>query len=168
MVLDEVSINLEFAVSLLKSVALAIELATAKRDQAGRVLAQLERSHAFALGQLAQLQDYAAETDIKWTAAAQVNATPELMRHHYQFMGRLSQAIELQKDAIYHSDCKLTAAKKQLLDADLKLASLKLILAKKQADLTRLQSRREQKQMDEFAAMQTSRITGRCFMGEQS
>lgn len=153
--------------SVLKSVALAIELATAKRDQAGRVLVQLNRSHVFAQDQMTQLEVYAAETDTKWTTAAQISATPELMRHHYQFMGRLYQAIELQKDVIANSDLKVASAKQQLLEADFRLASLKLVLAKKKADLSQVQSRREQKQMDEFAAMQTSRSAGGCFTGEQ-
>lgn len=154
--------------SLLKSLALAIELATGKRDQAVRVLAQLNRSHAFAQDQMTQLQVYAAETDTKWTTAAQVSATPELMRHHYQFMGRLYQAIELQKDAIQNSNLKVSAAKQQLLEVDVRLASLKLVLDKKQMELLQLQSRREQKQTDEFAAMQISRTAGGCLTGERS
>lgn len=154
--------------SVLKSVALAIDLATAKRDQAGRVLAQLNRAHLFAQDQMAQLEVYAAETDTKWTTAAQISATPELMRHHYQFMGRLYQAIELQKGVLESSNIKVSTAKQQLLEADFRLASLKLVLEKKKADLSQLQSRREQKQMDEFAAMQTSRTGGGCFTGDQS
>lgn len=154
--------------SVLKSVALAIDLATAKRDQAGRALAQLNRAHLFAQDQMAQLEVYAAETDTKWTTAAQISATPELMRHHYQFMGRLYQAIELQKGVLESSSLKVSTAKQQLLEADFRLASLKLVLEKKKADLSQLQSRREQKQMDEFAAMQTSRTGGGCFTGDQS
>lgn len=154
--------------SILKSVALAIDLATAKRDQAGRVLAQLNRAHVFAQDQMTQLEVYAAETDTKWTTAAQISATPELMRHHYQFMGRLYQAIALQKDVLENSNIKMSAAKQQLLEADFRLASLKMVLDKKKADLSQLQSRREQKQMDEFAAMQTSRTAGESFTGDQS
>lgn len=154
--------------SVLKSLALAIELATAKRDQAGRVLAQLHRNQVFAQDQMTQLEVYAAETDTKWTNSAQISATPELMRHHYQFMGRLYQAIELQKEVIANANLKMSAARQQLLEADFRLASLKLLLTKKQADLLQLQSRREQKQMDEFAAMQTSRAGGSCFTGDHS
>ena len=80
--------------SVLKSLALAIDLATSKRDQAGRVLVQLNRSHVFAQDQMTQLEVYAEETNAKWTTSAQISATPELMRHHYQFMGRLYQAVE--------------------------------------------------------------------------
>lgn len=154
--------------SVLKSLALAIELETVKRDQAARVLAQLNRSHLFAQDQMTQLEVYAAETDTKWTVSAKISATPELMRHHYQFMGRLYQAIELQKDVIETSAFKVSAGKQQLLEADFRLASLKLVLTKKKADLSQLQSRREQKQMDEFAAMQTSRSAGGRFTGDQS
>jgi flagellar FliJ protein len=43
------------------------------------------------------------------------------------------------------------------MDNELRLASLRLALKKKQADVSLLQGRREQKQMDEFAALQSWR-----------
>lgn len=154
--------------SVLRSLTLAIDLATGKRDQAQRVLTQLNQAHLFAQNQMSQLEVYAAETDAKWTSAAQISATPELMRHHYQFMGRLYQAIELQKSVLENSNFKMSSARQQLLEADFRLASLKLVLQKKTSDLSQLQSRREQKQMDEFAAMQTRRAAGGFYTGDQS
>ena len=49
-----------------------------------------------------------------------------------------------------------------------KLMSLKQMLKKKQAGIAIIQTRREQKQMDEFAAMQTRRSTGEFSSGERS
>jgi flagellar biosynthesis chaperone FliJ len=44
-----------------------------------------------------------------------------------------------------------------LLQTEFRVASLKLVLKKRQAEQVQLAQRRDQKQMDEFAAMQTLR-----------
>ncbi len=85
--------------SALKSVQLAIELATRDRDELAKVVARVERSLAFAHNQMAQLEGYAAETEaLDGLGHAQCVST-ELMRHHYQFMDRLQQAISMQSGA---------------------------------------------------------------------
>ena len=140
-----------------RSIRLAVDLATAKRDQALAVLQTQRRNHAFAQSQMDQLQQYATETEQRWTVGAQKSTTPELMHHHYQFMARLQQAVMLQHGALATSASKVQAAEQQLLQAEFRIASLKVVLAKRQGELATLQQRQEQKQMDEFASMQTLR-----------
>lgn len=154
--------------SALKSVQLAIEVATGKRDQAGKLLLQVQQAHLFAQDQLAQLEGYAQESEAKWAANAQVSTSPELMRHHYQFMGRLHQAIGLQQGVLYNSAHKMEQAKQVLLEAEFRLVGLKQVLKKKQADLAKLQGRREQKQMDEMAALRSRSGGAALFSGERS
>ena len=86
--------------SAIKSFLLAIEMATRKRDQANQDVMHVQSGHLFAQNQLTQLETYAAETESRWTAAAQISTSPELMRHHYQFMGRLHHAIGLQQGVL--------------------------------------------------------------------
>lgn len=143
--------------SAFKSLALAIELATAKRDQALAQLQAMWRAHAFAQEQMDQLRQYAQETDQRWTQGAQKSTTPELLHHHYQFMARLSQAIALQDGALGNAMQRVEAARQALLQTELRLASLKQVLMHRQADLAKVQHKRDQKQMDEFAALQTQR-----------
>ena len=143
--------------SALKSISLAIELSVIKRDQALAQLQKTVQAHAFAQDQQQQLQQYADETDARWTRSGQAGTTPELMQHHYQFMGRLTQAIALQDGVLSGTTQRVEAAKQLLLQAEFRLASLKQVLASRQADLAKSQQRREQKQMDEFAALQTQR-----------
>lgn len=145
--------------SAIKSLLLAIDLATRKRDQASQVVIGVQKAQSFAQHQMGQLQTYATETQSRWHAAAQVMTTPELMQHHYQFMDRLHHAIDLQESALENSTQKTNAAKRLALEAEFRLVNLKQVLKKKQADMNILQSRREQKQMDEFAAMQTRQTT---------
>lgn len=140
-----------------KSLVLAIDLATSQRDQALTQLQAAQRALAFAQGQMNQLQQYAQETDQRWMTGAQVSTTAELMRHQYQFMGRLNQAIALQNGTIEGANRRVAGAQQALVQTELRLASLKQVLGQRQLAQARTQHRQEQKQMDEFAAQQTQR-----------
>jgi flagellar FliJ protein len=153
--------------SAVRSFLLAIEMATRKRDQASQDSMRVQNAHLFAQNQMVQLETYAAETETRWTAAAQISTSPELLRHHYQFMARLHHAIGLQQGALENESRKVAGAKRLVLEAEFRLASLKQVLKKKQADIGLIQSRREQKQMDEFAAMRSGQLTNRHFSGER-
>lgn len=154
--------------SAVKSVMLAVEVATGKREQVAKGLLHVLRTHTFAQDQMAQLESYAAETEARWAAAAQISTTPELMRHHYQFMDRLQHAIGLQIGVLESTARNVELAKRLLLEAEFRLASLKQVLKKKQTDLRFLQTRREQKQMDEFAAQRSQRSAHTNVNGERS
>ena len=140
-----------------KSVLLAIQVATLRRDQAAAALMQLQQSQAFAREQMSQLQTYADETEARWAKAAQISVTPEMMRHHYQFMDRLQQAVILQEGVLGQWGSKVERARKHWLETEFRVTSLKQVLKNKEAALAVVQGRREQKEMDEFAAMQTRR-----------
>lgn len=154
--------------SAVKSVCLAIEVATRRRDKANQALMLVQRAHLFALDQMAQLETYAQETEARWTAAAQASTTPELMRHHYQFMGRLHHAIGLQSGVVQDAAREVEGKKGLVLEAEFRLTSLKQVLKKKEAEIVIIQSRREQKQMDEFASLRRGQFTGGYFSGERS
>jgi len=141
----------------LKSVDLAIMVALKKRNLVGKKLAQTQQSLQFELGQLDQLEAYAADAQKRWSAAAQVSMTPELLRHHYQFMDRLRQAISLQQACIAQANAQLEMQRQQLITAELALNSLQKLLARKQSEISRTLARREQKQTDEAAGLQFGR-----------
>jgi flagellar FliJ protein len=154
--------------SAVKSVQLATDIAARQRDEAGLELARTQRTQQFAQQQLDQLESYAAETLARWTASAQVSATPELLRHHYQFMERLHHAIGLQHGVLMKESGEVEMANRVLLQAEFRLAALKQVLARKKAEVMVLQMRREQKQMDEFAALQFARVLRDSTVGGQS
>ena len=52
--------------SELRSIELAIELATRKRDEFAKAVARVEKTLQFAQNQMNQLEGYAAETDARW------------------------------------------------------------------------------------------------------
>ena len=153
--------------SLLKTLAVAVDVANLKRDAASRAVGQAQQKYIAAHDQLTQLESYATETETRWMAQAQSYAVPELMRHHYQFMERLAQAIQMQLGILADNARWVEAAKKQLTEAEIRLATLKQVSRNKQLDADRLQNRREQKQIDEFAAQRFGKSIDQQF-GEET
>ena len=144
--------------SKLKSFHLAIDLATRQRDHLAKALGVAQRNKASALDQLGQLEGYANETDARWVGSVtSLGLSGELIRNHYQFMDRLQHAIGIQSSSINNLDWQLDRAQKALLQAEFRLSGLNQVLKKRMAEAEKLQHRREQRQMDEFAAIQYSR-----------
>ena len=56
--------------SALKSILLAIDVATRQRDEVGKLLAQIQRNWHGAQEQIEQLESYAADTESKWAVSA--------------------------------------------------------------------------------------------------
>jgi flagellar protein FliJ len=140
-----------------RSLLLAVDLATSRRDEALAQLQRTVRAEAFAQDQMNQLQQYAQETEARWLQGAQVSTSPEMLHHHYQFMARLNQAITLQEGVLVSNGQRVEAARQLLMQAECRLASFKQVLATRQAAITKTRQRQEQKQMDEFASQQTQR-----------
>jgi flagellar protein FliJ len=149
-------------------IQLAIDLATQQRDGLAKDLAKVQRALRFSQAQMAQLQGYAQETDGRWMANATRALTPELLRHHFQFMNRLQQAIGLQDDAIAQVLQQLQQAQQALLQAEFRLSGLKQVVKARQATERRRQSRAEQRETDEFAALRHARNRPQLLRGEPS
>ena len=130
----------------------AIELAERKRDEAGQALANALRRQDNATQQQVQLESYALDTQGRWSVAAQSETTPQLIGHYYQFMDRLEQTITLQQGVIADMQRQCQLARQALLAADVHLAGLQRLLAKRHREHARTAARQEQRQSDEFAA----------------
>ena len=153
--------------SQLRSVLLAIEHATQRRDHLAQITASVERNLQFARQQLAQLEGYAADTDARWIGSATREISAQIVRHQYQFMDRLQQAIGMQTGVVGGVVSQLDQARANQLQAEFRLAGLNQILKVRKAGLVRVQQLREQRQMDEFAAMQHARNRALPMSGEK-
>ena len=140
-----------------KTLLLAIDLATTRRDEAQAHLQSLLHAQAHAQDQMQQLQQYAVETEQRWLQGAQISTTPEMLRHHYQFIGRLDQAIQMQEGVLANHAQRIEAARQLLLQAECRLGSFKQVLATRRLAMAKTRQRQEQKQMDEFASQQSQR-----------
>ena len=140
--------------STLNALSVAVEVALRKRDEARRLLQDAQGAHQAAQDQLHQLQGYARETEGRWGMSANAAVQPEVMFHHYQFMDRLGHAVGLQTTVVGDHGSRVQGATRALLEAELRLASLRKVVEKRQQDHARQQMRLEQKQTDERASMQ--------------
>ena len=140
--------------SSLNALAVAVEAASRKRDDARRALQDAQAAQQAALAQLEQLEGYARETEARWGVKADTAMKPEVMYHHYQFMNRLGHAAGIQTGVVGDHAHRVEAARQALLQAELRLASLRKVVDKRRQELELAQMRREQKQTDERAALQ--------------
>ena len=136
------------------ALSVAVEMALRQRDDARRSLQDARSASQAAQAQLDQLEGYARETQNRWGMRPNAAVQPEVMYHHYQFMDRLGHAAGLQTDVVGQHIERVGAAERSLLEAELRLASLKKLVEKRQRDALQAQMRREQKQTDERAALQ--------------
>ncbi|WP_298207786.1 flagellar export protein FliJ [Acidovorax sp.] len=140
--------------SSLNSLAVAVDVALRKRDAARKVLQDALAAQQAARAQLDQLEDYARETESRWGMKADTAMQPEVMYHHYQFMNRLGHAASIQTGVVGDQAGRVEGAQRALLEAELRLTSLRKVVDKRRQDQELQQMRREQKQTDERAAMQ--------------
>jgi len=146
--------------SAVRSLTLAIEVATRRRDQADQAWMQARRAVQQAENQLEQLQSYAGETEARWATATAATVSAELMQHQQHFMQRLRHAIGLQGGVMADLQRQAEAARQRRLQEEVRLTALEQLLKKKLAEQARLQARREQKQMDELAVLKYARAAG--------
>lgn len=140
--------------SSLNSLAVAVDVASRKRDAARKVLQDALAAQQAARAQLDQLEDYARETESRWGVKADTAMQPEVMYHHYQFMNRLGHAASIQTGVVSDQAGRVESAQRALLEAELRLTSLRKVVDKRRHDLELQQMRRDQKQTDERAALQ--------------
>ncbi|MDZ7861844.1 flagellar export protein FliJ [Acidovorax sp.] len=143
--------------SVLSALIVAVEIASRKRDEARHVLQEALAVQQAAQAQLNQLQDYARETEQRWGMQADTQVQPEVMYHHYQFMDRLGHAAGLQTSVVGDQGARVENARRGLMEAERRLASLRKVVEQRRRELEQAQARMEQKQTDERAAMQYSR-----------
>lgn len=154
----------------LRSLTLAIEVATRKRDAADQALMQARRAVQYAQGQMEQLENYAADTEARWATATAATVSAELMQHQQHFMQRLRHAIGLQRSVLADLQGQMEIARQHCVQEEVRLAAFEQLLKKKRSNQARLDARREQKQMDELAVLKYARGTasGTLLTGERS
>ncbi len=143
----------------------ARDLARRQRDEAARLLAVARQGWLSQQMQLDQLQGYAQETDARWSLAAGRTSAPEVMHHHYQFMQRLDQAMAMQNKTMDAQARHVDECATALRAAETRLESLKQLLERREAGAAVQQRRKEQKQVDETAALQYRKLTSGQFAG---
>lgn len=146
--------------SAFRSLALAIEVATRRRDEAEQAVQQVQRAIRHAQAQLDQLGGYAQETDLRWATAQARTFSAELMRHRHSFMERLQHAMDLQQGVLADLQQQLQQAQRRRVQQEQRLAGLQQLLQRRLAEQARHEARREQKQLDDWVSQAHARRSG--------
>lgn len=141
----------------LRSLQLAIEMATRARDEADRALQHALRLLQNAQAQMTQLTGYADETDLRWATANASALSGELMMHHRNFMARLREAVQMQEGVLRNMERQVEATRQKRVQREIKLKSFEQLMEKRLRERAVQAARREQKQMDEFAGQMHAR-----------
>jgi flagellar FliJ protein len=128
-----------------------LQRAEADRDTALAVLRQTEALVQQAETQARQLLDYRSEYDQRWTARFRESGTTALLHCHRGFGQRLDQAIHHQTTNTDHLANRLKQARDVLLAREVRVASVRKLIERRQAELQKIAARRDQRNTDEAA-----------------
>ncbi len=121
------------------------------RDIAITVLRQAEAMVERAEAQARQLLDYRSEYDQRWTTRFQQSGTTELLHCHRGFSQRLDQAINFQTTNTSHLGNRVQQARQVLLAREQRVAAVRKLIERRQAELQKIAHRRDQNATDEAA-----------------
>lgn len=139
-----------------QSFEVAVDLAERQRDGARQALQNVLQARVAAQNQMEQLQGYAQETQQRWGMQTGAAVQTEVMAHFYAFMAKLEHAIEVQRGVIQGQEQRVEQAQQALVQAELRLTSLRKLLQRRRQEWAQQQQRREQKQTDESASLRFS------------
>ena len=134
------------------TLSLLLERAEGERDTAAQALhgasAQAQAAHA----QHVELAGYRQDYRQRWTESFAQATTMDIVGCYQSFGQRLNQAVDTQGHVASHADQRQVRAREALRQAELRVAALRQLIARRQAEAAKVDQRREQRATDEFAA----------------
>lgn len=129
-----------------------LERAEAERDQALAALRRAEDHARRAQAQARQLLDYRGEYQQRWTTQFARQGAAEIVQCYQNFMGRLEDAVVQQHHQAATADAHLLALRQRVMEAEVRVASVKKLIERRRAEAARVLAQREQRRTDETAA----------------
>jgi len=123
-----------------------------ERDELAVACQRTAMSHRSATEQAEQLLVYRGEYEQRWATQFKTDGRMELVNCYRGFMDRLTQAVEQQQRVVVHSQAALDQARLKLRDGEIRVASVRKLIERRQAEARLSADRREQKTTDEFAS----------------
>ncbi|MEO6277098.1 flagellar export protein FliJ [Roseateles sp.] len=134
------------------TLSLLLERAEGERDAAAQALhaagAQAQAAHA----QHGELAGYRQDYRQRWTESFAQATTMDIVGCYQSFGQRLNQAVDTQGHVANHADQRQVRAREGLRQAELRVAALRQLIVRRQAEASKVEQRREQRATDEFAA----------------
>lgn len=129
-----------------------LEREEAERDEALKRLQHAEEAARRARAQAEMLHGYRDEYGQRWSAQFARGGSVTVMQCYQGFMQRLQQAIAQQQRDAEQAERRAEQCRAQLAAQQLRVASVRKLIERRQHELQRVAARREQKLGDEIAA----------------
>jgi flagellar protein FliJ len=134
------------------TLSLLLERAESERDAAAQALHAASNQAQAARVQHGELAGYRQEYQQRWTQSFAQATTMDIVGCYQSFGRRIDQAVDTQGHVVHHADQRQQRAREALRQAELRVAALRQLIARRQAEADKLVQRREQRADDEFAA----------------
>ncbi len=130
-----------------------LEIAQRQRDEALSTLLRAEEAVRRMRLQSEQLVAYRDDYRARNPAMGGRSAPIELLRSHEAFMVRLQQALTQQQQQLQAAEARSTEARAALLVLETRVASVRKLLERREADQRLLSARQDQRRSDDAASM---------------
>ncbi|MFT7774924.1 flagellar export protein FliJ [Roseateles sp.] len=134
------------------TLGLLLERAEGERDAAAQALHAASAQAQAARAQHGELSGYRQDYQQRWTQSFAQGTTMSIVGCYRSFGQRLDQAVDTQGHVAQHADQRQERAREALRQAELRVAALRQLIARRQAEADKVAQRREQRASDEFAA----------------
>lgn len=135
-----------------QALTILLERAEAERDDALSQLQALMRQAEAARSQADQLGQYRSEYQQRWTQQFARGSSIDILGCYQNFGLRLDQAIDQQGLVANHSSARVERAQQTVRELEMRVASVRKLLERRRAEMSRSAQRQEQKATDEQAA----------------
>lgn len=130
-----------------------LQQAEGERDGARAALQRCDDAAQRARVQLEQLLSYRRDYERRWTREFANSSSIDIVHCYRGFMDRLTQAIEQQQRCTEHAADQAQAARDTLRERELRVASIRKLIERRERELQAAAARREQRGNDELAAL---------------
>jgi flagellar protein FliJ len=135
----------------LQSLQVLMQREQQRCDQAQSALRRADDAARRAREQRDQLLAYRGEYQARWTAQFHQGGTMDILMCYRSFMQRLDQAVTLQTRQAELSELQLAQARRELMESERRVASVRKLIERRAAELAHAGRQRDQKQTDEQA-----------------
>lgn len=129
-----------------------LALAEQERDASLAQHQRAVRAAQAAAAQSDQLLGYRSDYEQRWTTQFRTTGAMPVVHCYQGFMNRLGQAVAHQDAVIQRSQQQLAQAEQLLRQHELRVASVRKLIGRREHELRLSADRRDQKATDEFAA----------------
>lgn len=135
-----------------QALAVLLERETTERDNLISALQQAQARAQAARQQAEQLHAYRDDYHRRWASQFRTAGTMDIVRCYQDFSQRLEEAIAQQARVATHAETQVQRARESLTAQEIRVASVRKLIERRQAEALRAAERRDQKQTDEAAA----------------